>query len=624
MIWLLFFMCFITHFLINPLFKTISSLPTEMASVSVNAFLSGKDWSQLMADTDYYGTGFYILLTPVMMLTDNAYIIHQVTLVVVVLIECIPSILCYKLMRKYLGVSDERYCFLVALALSFFDVVTTSVAINEHPLKLILWVTIYLFVLIGNTDSKKKKIIYTVCISLLLAYSYTIHTRAVVFVLVLGFTIVTYYIVYRKWLVHMPALIITILPLLLVSRKYVKFITRLIWGVSNGSSLTNSDGMFIVFLDRIKELFSGIGLKAFFNIVLGQVFAANIYTAGFALVIFLVTFLVVKKCIMILRKKEVEGEQEINQRIMYITAFCMSAVILMVVGLGIISVKGAIGTIIQGSGAKSYFYLRYFFFYMSPMFMVSMVYLYHHREEVLRHRELISVVFTGIIIYVFAYIVPTTLTGATIRLDKFHYLSAFCLRKSNELLTPADFIKVAAVVLILYIFYYLMLKKNRFSIFLVAITVLLCYQYNYKNLVANVDYADEMYSKIDSFKENVYENTEYRQKYDAVVIYSAFTAQVAQYEMTNKPVKNNPDIVGVNDLILSNYPLDPQMIGRMKLMYVYKLDDNEYVYSKYKFIDFMDNLYTVPSIYLRPEKMVGFEDKTWSPKLRSKKKIPQV
>lgn len=625
MMLLLFILCFVTHFLINPVFKTISSLPTEMASVSVNAFLAGKDWSIIMANTDYYGTGFYILLTPIMMLTDNAYIIHQVTLFVVVLLECIPSILCYKIMRKYLGVQDERFCCLVSLALSFFDVVTTSVAINEHPLKVILWLIIYLILLIGDTQSRKKKVIYTLLISVLLAYSYTMHTRAITFVIVLAFAIITYYIVYRKWLVDIPTIIVGTLPLLYMSRKYVKYITRLIWQTANGTTLNNSDGIFIKMFNLLGNLFSGVGLKAFFNIVLGQIFAANIYTIGFVLIIFLVTFLVVKKSFRTLFKKKVDGNPAINRNIMFITALCMSAVIITVAGLGVVSIEGAIGVIILGRGAKSYFYLRYFFFYLSPMFMVTMVYLYHFKDEILRFREVIMVAFTGIIIYVFAYIVPTTLTGPTNKLDRFHYISPLCFRKSNELLSPADFIKVAGIVLILYICYYYILKKGKMGLLLIIVTSLMAYQYNYQNLVANVDYSESMYVKIDTFKEQIYGNDEYREKYDVLNIASDFTAQVAQYEMTNKPVRDSrTSSIGVNDLVLANFPMNPAEMCRLNLVYEYKLDENEYIYSRYKIYDFMQRTYTRPKMYLRPAELFSFGEKSFDPKLRFRKKIPEL
>ncbi|MDE5781781.1 MAG: hypothetical protein K2I03_09980 [Lachnospiraceae bacterium] len=625
MMLLLFILCFVTHFLINPVFKTISSLPTEMASVSVNAFLAGKDWSIIMADTDYYGTGFYILLTPVMMLTDNAYVIHQITLFVVVLLECIPSVLCYKIMRKYLGVSDERFCCLVALALSFFDVVNTSVAINEHPLKVILWLIIYLVFLIGDAQSKRKRVLYTLLISILLAYSYTMHTRAVTFLIVLAFAIVVYYLVYRKWLVDIPTIIVGTLPLLYISRKYVKYITKLIWQTANGTTLNNSDGIFIKMFKLLGRLFSGVGLKAFFNIVLGQIFAANIYTLGFVLIIFLVTFLVVKKAFLTLFKKKVDGKPEIDRNIMFITALCMSAVIITISGLGVVSIEGAIGVIIIGKGAKSYFYLRYFFFYLSPMFMVTMAYVYHFKDEVLKFKEVIMVAFTGIIIYVFAYIVPTTLTGPTNKLDRFHYLSSLCFRKSDELLSPADFIKVAGIVLVLYICYYCILKKGRMALLLIIVTTLMSYQYNYQNLVANVSYSDSMYTKIDAFKEQIYGNDEYREKYDVLNIFSDFTAQMAQYEMTNKSVRDSrTSSIGVNDLVLTNFPMDPAQMCRLNLIYEYRLDENEYIYSRYKIYDFMHRTYTRPTLFLRPAKLFDFGQKSFRPELKFRKKIVEV
>ena len=43
---------FFTHLIINPLVRTVASLPTEMESLSLAEYLCGNDWSQLLKNMD--------------------------------------------------------------------------------------------------------------------------------------------------------------------------------------------------------------------------------------------------------------------------------------------------------------------------------------------------------------------------------------------------------------------------------------------------------------------------------------------------------------------------------------------------------------------------------------------
>ncbi len=85
-IWL-FIIVFFFHMMLNPLLPHISSLPTETLSKAAAAYFSGKNWESLMVGSDYYGTGFYIILTPIYCLTNHAVIIRQFTLGLVVLLN---------------------------------------------------------------------------------------------------------------------------------------------------------------------------------------------------------------------------------------------------------------------------------------------------------------------------------------------------------------------------------------------------------------------------------------------------------------------------------------------------------------------------------------------------------
>lgn len=579
---MIFVLSLIIHAIPNFLFPSLTSLPTEFASLGLSSSLVGYNWSNMINSLQYYGNGFYVLFTPIMLIVKNPYVLHQLILLGVCALEAIPSIIVYKLMKENFKIDNRIYIIIVSFIVSFFDVMTTSVAVNEHPLKVILWLLIY--ILIRNAQKKESNLTKsTLIIVLLMVYSMLVHTRAILMIGCVVLAIVLYKLIYKIDLVNLKVFFVSLIPGIFVGKKCVKLITHLLWTAPAGS-LKNTDGTISKLFSLLGNVLSKNGIKGFLNITLGQFFAANIYSMGMFMILLIITFLLIKE---ILFKKSNFFMKE--ESIAYI--ICIPAILLSIVALGIFSNKGAILSIEKDTGAKAYFYLRYFYFYFSPLAMSFAIFIYKNSKTILQYKLPIIVGYFLACMFIFTYIVPTTLTGPTLKLDYNHYLSPFCLRKYGQLLIPKDFFVVTALILIAYLVYFFLIKKKKLVIFMAILCIGSFYEYNYINIIFNLNKSKELYSYVDSYIEKINNDQTIEHNYDLYVCHY-YASEVAQYEMPHARVYNGlvETINSESYAILDSSLYDAAKIEKYHISYYAQLDDNEYIYSNKKISNLMKEI----------------------------------
>lgn len=585
---IIFLFCFFTHEVINFFMKTLASVPTEMALLSWAEYLAGHDWSELLSNTDYFGVGFYVICYPFVALIKDRYILHQVILAFVCILETIPSILSYKILRKDFKVDDKVFCFLGAVAVSFFDVVYTATALNEHPLKVILWVIVYLILRLIGTENKKKKIIYSVLVSLLLCYSLTIHSRAILTVMAFVFVIFAYLIIYRKWLVNPIAFFATVIPFYFLSKRLVKVVVSFLWKTTDSSSLRNSDGAAGKTLGMIKFLFKENGIRGFINTVSAQLFSGNVYTFG-VLNVMLVVFVIIMFLSLKYRKDKTK-HTEINKKIFFVFMFCMTAACLTVVADAFYTLEGATILIGRGQGAKFYFFLRYFFYYLSPVlcFMFGMYYFYKDSKV---WRKIIKVserIFELDALYVLISIMPTAWGTNSPKLDALYYMAPFSARKYGTYMAKFDFYIAVFIIILAYVIMYHFTKAERRRIYLLVLAVVFAYEYFYISLVYIYGLSERNYYYIDSYREKIYNSEEYKDLNNKIyIINNSFLSQVAQYEMPDRVVHFGEQYNMSDGVLLVGSKLPWSYVATHHFRYMYKLDGNEYIYATKKVYDFM-------------------------------------
>lgn len=585
---IIFLFCFLSHECINFVMKTLASVPTEMALLSWAEYIAGHDWSELLSNTDYFGVGFYVICYPFVALIKDRYILHQVILAFVCILETIPSILCYKILRKDFNIEDKVYCFIVAIAISFFDVVYTVTALNEHPLKIILWIIVYMVLRIIGTDKKSKKIIYTVIISVLLCYSLTIHSRAILTVMAFVFVVAAYFIIYKKWLVQPVAFILTIAPLYIGSKKLVKYVVSFLWRTSDSSGLRNSDGAAGKTLGMIKYLFQENGIRGFVNTISAQLFSGNVYSFGvlniMLIVFFIILFLALKY------RKDESKHTEINRKVFFVFVFLMTAACITVVADAFYTLLGATILIGRGQGAKFYFFLRYFFYYLSPVLCV-LAGMYYYMKDCTLTRKIIKIaerIFELDALYVLISIMPTAWGTNSPKLDALYYMAPFSGRKYGTYMSKFDFYIAVFVIIMAYVIMYHFTKAERKKFYLIVLAAVFAYEYYYVSLVYDYGLAERNYYYIDAYKEKIYNSEEYRDvNNNLYIINNSFLSQITQYEMPDRVVHYGDDYNMSDGVLLVSSKLTWGQVTQHKFRYMYKLDNNEYIYSKEKVYDFM-------------------------------------
>lgn len=468
------------------------------------AYLGGYRWDYAFEEAAYYGQGFTILLYPLIMLIKNPYILYKTILVVYAFIESFICLICFRITRDFLGMKNSA-SLLITLALSFWQLRRITQIGNESIILLMSWLTVFLLILLyQNRDNKRKKFLYTILLSFVLGYSYTIHNRMIVLYVVVAIMVVLLLITIRRFILSLKAIIA--LPVLYVLANSVvsyfqdRLIKDLVGEAVVHNSLTEVGGM----LGNIKYLFEEFGLHAFLNTILGQMNTANVMSVGFFSFSTCVTFVVaynvlIKKChddrsiiIAILVSYGFIGfyGMIISQAITWLstTSYTLS--------LGV----GPADTYTLSNTSRAFVYLRYAIPYSGPLLLGGFAYLRFNKHRRIMYVSLIVTLLLQLywLLFVLPYLynnknnvasyIPFSLLSYEDKVTWTHYL-------------PGTIISIIGA----FIIYFFIIKKktNYISAFL---SIVLIFQYCYYGIVhvnESSHRADDGYEFIRTLEEEI-------------------------------------------------------------------------------------------------------------------------
>ena len=575
---------FFTHLIINPLVRTVASLPTEMESLSLAEYLCGNDWSQLLKNMDYYGVGFYVFFFPLVKIIHDRFILHQVILAICCLLNCIPSLICYKLMHKDFGIKSKGFCVLAAVGLSFFDAAYTITAINELPIKLSWWLIIYLLGKCMNTTQNKKKALYSALISVLLIFTLTVHTRALINIVVVACVIFAMFIIYRDWVVNVPVLLGVLIPGYVIEQIVIKKVVRILWLTGQGNELRNSEGSLSKMFSMVGQLFKEDGIQGFFNTLSTQLIGANVYSLG---IFFISVAVFIFVGVSVYRERKAD-KITLHVKKMFMGSFmCLLGTFATIFFFCLWTMQASRNAIAANEVIKSYIYLRYFYFFLTPMYVYSLVFLYHNYETIQSKINLIMAVYTVVVLYAFAYVVPAVTANPSAKMDSGYQLAGLCLRGYNEAMSTNQFVFVSLLPFGLYFVIRFFAKRKHLTVVVAVLIALFAYEYYYAAIVRNVNKANEHYEMVNGYLETIYKNDDYRYTIKKIQIGGGtYMAQVAQYEMPDIVVIREEEIVPEVPLLTTRM-VSWEITQTYNYKYVCKLDKDEFLYSTEKYFDFM-------------------------------------
>lgn len=470
----------------------------EMGTIAGAAHFAGLDWSEVISQGSYYGNGFSALLAPIFKLTDNPYLIYHLVNVVYSLIYLGIGFIIYHLTTIYFEIQNRWFACTAAIAGSYLLAYRATTFSNEHPLTLIAWLTAWLLMsMVKNDEDIRRKRRNTFLLVLLLAYSLTVHTRAVTYWIALAVLIVLYRWRYGKWIVSWGTLAVCGIPGSFLSQRFVHYIQNQIWVSEGGKELANA---------TISVSMGGIDLadpatwKAWLFIILGQLNTMLIFTAGIQFLACMIVFGICFRGVF-LKKREIEIAEagavweRADCRFFYaVGGYFLCCMLITIAGQSITWLGGAVASIQDGYGTKltsvkAFTYVRYFSCYAGPVLLMGLVYLYEYGEKlkkyvllpfVLGYAALQFVWVRGILRYIYR-----NGNGA----EGFRPFSLMESGTSMKTYMPAVIITAVLMAVIVWSLY-----KKKWKPVLLILVLSLFYQYAYKNVVidrnASLKYRD--------------------------------------------------------------------------------------------------------------------------------------
>lgn len=478
--------------------EPVAAVSDEVATIAGGAYWAGLDWSAVVSHAGYYGTGMTALTSVFFKITDDPRIIYILITLFCTLLQSITSIIAYDILKNIFKIQNNIFNCAAAIVSSYCVMTTSTIVFNEHGLILISWLIAWLLLKLNEcvqSNSKKKKAVYTVILMLILAYGLTLHTRTILLWIALGITVTFYGWTYRKLLVSAPALIITGTVGYVTAKFYVHYMQEALWLVNSGGAsaeagLRNAEVTGI--LPSIRLLLSPQSWQAWFNIIFGQLHTIAVFTGGvfIAFIVVFLHFIWRKLC-----KKNLDDDKEkIERKMMPVVVFFAVCIAATIAGQSLTWLQGSVDVIKSGFdndlySTKAYGYLRYFGPYCGPIFLMGVVYLFYWKKKIFNYKIpiIISLIFLEFywLVCIVPYIYRTTQVGAL----EFYF--PYSMQGLTDPIGLRTILPASAVLLISVILMIVWIKKEKIIKILIWTGILFIYTYFYIGITWNLEFVEQ-------------------------------------------------------------------------------------------------------------------------------------
>lgn len=376
----IYFLCFFLCVFINCLdlnrsfeMKLVSD---NIGSLVLPATLAGRDWSGLLdGGIAYYGWGYYILFTPVFVLTHNPSIIYTVVCAINIIVLGLISVLIFHIATKFLSLDKSVYAVMLAVICSGYVTFYAWNFTAELPSLLVVWLTAWVMLKAHSVvDRKKAAICYSVLLALLITYSYNIHTRLIILLPAVIAACLFFYIVYKKWCIHFPAFLGASALGFLLARALKAEIISSLWNVSSMNELRNATINVGSYVDRFTGTF-----KAVVDIWLSNLYKLNLETYGMMTIC--VVVIVPFFCKLLFRKgnEDLTENRVISEKVFILLSVFGAALAGTIMTLPLYyasSIAAGYNEGIENSRFSALSYIRYYYIYFGPVFIAVVTLIY--------------------------------------------------------------------------------------------------------------------------------------------------------------------------------------------------------------------------------------------------------
>lgn len=566
-----FTLSYILHIIPVFLIKLPTSGPDEIGTIAFAAYLAGKDWSYLVSRHGaFYGFGSSWFLAPLIYLIQNPYTLYNVLRYIIALFLCVPTIISYRIMRRFYKFENLKLLFTASVACSLFTNTTADILINEAFLVMGTWLTVYLLLAASYSSKKRHKMLLSFLLAILLSYMATIHTRSVLYFAVVFLIITLYYIFKKKWLVHVPVFAASS-SLYFAARYFIKIVRELLYNNINAREVSGSIESLEGTYNNIQQMLNMYGARLSIEAIL-SLFFSNLY----GVIIFSVGMLLPCLVVVCLECRKLFRKQVLEMSVSIPSLFCGIGLLSTIVALSIINIyHGA--TLYFGNDlgdGRFFFYLRYYINFMPPVLLALIFYIEEGKQKIsMLVMSLILMVLTACgFCYFFLRAVYNNHYKA---FDVGKLFSAFLFHEPKDFLWYY-YIIVGVIIGVFLLFFYILARRKYTWIIMLVLCGLLFYEQIYQCIFFRKPIADTIYDCIDTSSELFVGNELFVDEIDTLYVYSKSTykleyaAQLVFKDITVLPYLKEPD---EDFLLLSNQTIDKK--GYYKAV----LDDNEYLYT---------------------------------------------
>ena len=350
-------------FFTNPLIQYVGG--DEVGTISGAAFFAGYDWSETVALHKYYGFGYSIFMTPLFWVFDNVQYIYCGMLVMNGITYALSAAIAANCMKRFC--KSKLYIFISAVACVFIPLKFVCV-INEHMLILIIWLVCWILMKLDEiSDDLSKRNYYSTLLALVLAYSLTVHTRAILIWVAVFCAIVYEYMRKRRIIVSVVPFLCILFLGYLISTGLIKYVQNTLYAPEEGEILANSGDMLAEqLIDNPK--YSAINLYSLLSMfvsLIGVLLTGSFVTAGCLLLSLILGVVMLIQYLL---------HKESTQSYIIIYVFAMVGLLSSLIGQVVLWMpdmqlveKGNEIEYILGGRIK--FYLRYYICYAGPLIM---------------------------------------------------------------------------------------------------------------------------------------------------------------------------------------------------------------------------------------------------------------
>lgn len=561
----------------------VRTISDEISTISNGAWWAGYDWSDILSNAGYYGSGMTVLFTPIIYFVDDPVLMYRLILFCESILYGIGAIICFYILRKILNICNEKYCCLVSVACSYVVAVRTMIVYNEHMLNLLSWVFILILLMAcKNEYSKSLKIRLSILCIIFLAYSLTVHTRAIIFWGAVAIAIIIARLLYKRWILSVPLLICIGGPLYFLVQRYNDYMKDNLW-LKNGEHQLRNEA---VTSAPLIELFRPRTWHAWGNIFFGQVQTINVLVGGIFLAVLV---LIVTLSLKYIRLRKSKHQNETFMEVILIVGwFCLSAIIVTILGQvaswGIWATDGmSLGMPSSSYGIKAFTYIRYFAVYCGPLVMIFFAWCYYHKNWFQQSFKTILLIFIELQIYWFCAIIPYIYQNSTLT----EVYIPFALWNESKEIDIRLFLPATIVCIIIMFVFYVCSKKEKIFVPVILTVVLLLFQYYYNGIIYDYNNSIRSYNIANAGYGLINDLSDYQDLPNDIYVYDSTEKEDHQnymmYQFLLKKyhiVPGLPSMEEAEAIVFSNGLLtnDEELIqsGYRRT----QLDENEFVYIK--------------------------------------------